>query len=203
MKKVQLAAPGKNIISTYVNNDYVYMTGTSMSAPMVSGVAALLLSYYPELTPSQLKSVITSVDNVTYLKDLENKVTSSGTLNAWNSFSAAASELLYSTSSVSEANVNLLPSEDIKKIISDIKAKTSDEKKTNKVILCLKNENDINLILNELNIRYNCYVVNYLPITESYVLEFDSVSEADEAIDYLNDRKEVEYAEPSYYVINN
>ncbi|EER15744.1 thermitase, putative [Perkinsus marinus ATCC 50983] len=39
---VDIAAPGEEIPSTYPNNEYVYMTGTSMATPHVTGVAALL-----------------------------------------------------------------------------------------------------------------------------------------------------------------
>ena len=41
---VELAAPGVNIYSTVNDDSYAYMTGTSMSAPHVAGVAALVLS---------------------------------------------------------------------------------------------------------------------------------------------------------------
>lgn len=45
---IELSAPGVQIYSTYPRNNYVYLSGTSMAAPHVSGVAALIWSQFPE-----------------------------------------------------------------------------------------------------------------------------------------------------------
>lgn len=53
-----VVAPGKNIYSTYPNNSYRYLNGTSMATPHVSGVVALMLSANPNLTPADVESLI-------------------------------------------------------------------------------------------------------------------------------------------------
>ncbi len=60
-----VVAPGVDIYSTLPGNSYGLDTGTSMSAAEVSGVAALLLSAKPTLTPAQLIQIITSTANPT------------------------------------------------------------------------------------------------------------------------------------------
>ena len=53
-----LAAPGSSIYSTYKNSQYFSMSGTSMASPHVAGAAAILLSTYPSLTRSQVRTAI-------------------------------------------------------------------------------------------------------------------------------------------------
>lgn len=55
---VDIFAPGNNIYTTAYPNDYKFSSGTSLASPLVAGVAALLKSYYPKLTASQLKKII-------------------------------------------------------------------------------------------------------------------------------------------------
>ena len=45
---VDIFAPGSNIMSTYPNNEYVYMSGTSMASPHVTGAIALAKAYFPD-----------------------------------------------------------------------------------------------------------------------------------------------------------
>jgi subtilisin family serine protease len=55
---VDVFAPGAKIYSTTPENEYDTKGGTSMAAPAVAGVAALIRSYFPKLTASQVKSVL-------------------------------------------------------------------------------------------------------------------------------------------------
>lgn len=68
-KIVDLFAPGESIYSTMPGGQYDYQSGTSMAAPVVSGIAALLWSAYPEATAKEIKvalvlGTITTKDKV-------------------------------------------------------------------------------------------------------------------------------------------
>src|SRR4029453_7350607 len=49
-KSVAVAAPGVDILSTWLGNSYEEKSGTSMATPVVSGVAALVLSQHPRMS---------------------------------------------------------------------------------------------------------------------------------------------------------
>ncbi|MBT2756687.1 S8 family serine peptidase [Mesobacillus foraminis] len=61
---IDFAAPGIDIYSTVAGGKYNTMDGTSMAAPQVSGVAALVLSKNPLLSPAEVESILknSSVD---------------------------------------------------------------------------------------------------------------------------------------------
>lgn len=62
-KSVDLFSPGVQIYSTKPNNTYEFEDGTSMAAPVVSGVAALIKSHFPEITASELKQLLLESSN--------------------------------------------------------------------------------------------------------------------------------------------
>lgn len=55
---VDVFAPGTEIYSTTPGSEYANNQGTSFSAPVVSGIAALLRSYFPDLTAVQVKEIL-------------------------------------------------------------------------------------------------------------------------------------------------
>jgi subtilisin family serine protease len=66
-KTVDVFAPGVKINSTMPGSTYKENDGTSMAAPVVSGLAALIWSYYPQFTANQIKEIImNSVTKVDY-----------------------------------------------------------------------------------------------------------------------------------------
>ncbi len=69
---VDVFAPGVQIYSTTPDNTYKTYDGTSMAAPATSGVAALLMSYFPDLSASQVKDIILKssrrFDNLKFFK---------------------------------------------------------------------------------------------------------------------------------------
>lgn len=79
-KTVHIAAPGREILSTWLGDQYREASGTSMATPYVSGAAALVLASEPNLTVAKLRErLLKSVDK---LDNLSDKVQSGGRLNA-------------------------------------------------------------------------------------------------------------------------
>ena len=82
---VDIAAPGSSITSTYpqskIASGYATLSGTSMAAPMVTGVAALLHENRPEWGFAEIKAALLA--SVTPLSGLSGTVASGGLVNAY------------------------------------------------------------------------------------------------------------------------
>jgi cell wall-associated protease len=102
-KEVDVFAPGTRIYSTLPGgNKYGNLDGTSMAAPVVTGVAALILEYFPSLSPAEVKYCIEksvsvpsskikkpgSPDKLVSMADLSE---SGGIINAYGAVKLAAS----------------------------------------------------------------------------------------------------------------
>jgi len=76
---VDVAAPGVNILSTYPDNQYAYLSGTSMATPNVVGSVALIASLYPNSSVAERKAML--LDGVDVKEALSGKVATSGRVN--------------------------------------------------------------------------------------------------------------------------
>lgn len=80
VKSVAVAAPGVDILSTWLGNAYEEKSGTSMATPVVSGVAALIVATHPQISVDDLrKRIIAASDPIVAL---QGKVGSGGRINA-------------------------------------------------------------------------------------------------------------------------
>jgi len=99
-KAVDVFAPGMVIYSTIPGNKYIAWDGTSMATPVVSGIAALLRSYFPQLTAEDVKKIIEQTVVMPAEKTLKPGSTgkvlmnelckSGGVVNAFNAVKLAA-----------------------------------------------------------------------------------------------------------------
>ena len=79
-KTVHIAAPGRDILSTWLNDNYREASGTSMATPYVAGVAALILADNSDMDVEKLREkLLKSVDK---LDGLDGKVENGGRINA-------------------------------------------------------------------------------------------------------------------------
>ncbi|MCS6999042.1 MAG: S8 family serine peptidase, partial [Aquificaceae bacterium] len=89
---VQVAAPGSAILSTLPNNGYEFRSGTSMAAPHVTGLAALIKAANPNFTYLNIKDRILST--VDQSPSLAGKVSTGGKINAYRALGGTNPVLL-------------------------------------------------------------------------------------------------------------
>jgi subtilisin family serine protease len=99
---VDVFAPGTNIVSSVPGGGYRALSGTSMAAPVVTGLAALIRSRYPKLTAVQVKEIImrsvAKVDHDVRVREngavqtvpFSDVCISGGVVNAYNALKLAA-----------------------------------------------------------------------------------------------------------------
>ena len=80
--QVDVFAPGSEIYNTVPQSSYMNLQGTSMAAPMVAGMAAMLASYYPTLSLKQIREAI--MKSVVVKKSLIDKCNTGGVVNLVN-----------------------------------------------------------------------------------------------------------------------
>ncbi len=86
---VMIAAPGVSIASTYPGNKYVYLQGTSMACPHITGAIALLKSFRPSLHATELKKTL--LDSARSIPSLTGRVINSRYVDAYNMLLSAVS----------------------------------------------------------------------------------------------------------------
>ena len=106
-RRVDLFAPGEDILSLGADHDYIDHSGTSMASPVVAGVAALLRAYFPEFTAAEIKDILlnsvhepefrvlppgTLPSEVTFAKSMSKFCSSGGIVNARNAILEARSQ---------------------------------------------------------------------------------------------------------------
>ena len=79
-QRVTVAAPGVNVVTTQLGGSYWVVSGTSASAPLVSGVAGLLKSLRPWLNGRQMERALS--DGARKVASLSGKVSAGGVVNA-------------------------------------------------------------------------------------------------------------------------
>ena len=99
---VDVCAPGSDIYSTFFTNNYASNSGTSMSAPFVSGLAVLVMEKFPDYLPQQVAEQIRVnaddiyTQNPDYMYMLgKGRINASNTLTSTNSISVRAADIKF------------------------------------------------------------------------------------------------------------
>jgi subtilisin family serine protease len=79
IESVDIAAPGQEVYSTHLDDDYEFLTGTSMASPIVAGSIALLAAHETELSASELRQRV--FDTAKPLESLSGKILTGGRLD--------------------------------------------------------------------------------------------------------------------------
>ena len=124
MVKDQLLAPGVDIWSCEPGGDFVMMDGTSMSAPIISGVVGLIKSVNPDLNNSQIKSILqstgTEIDSrIGPLVQVDKVIEEAISTKALNKDKKKKEEVLKDNSNDDTLNNNIDNNQEIKELVNE------------------------------------------------------------------------------------
>jgi subtilisin family serine protease len=105
---VHIGSPGSSIWSTLPNNTWGRASGTSMAAPFVSGVAALIMRESPSMTGYQVKNLVFSSGNS--ISSLQTKTTTHNRINVLNSVNSAKGAVVMQSQPVYDVAAARAPS---------------------------------------------------------------------------------------------
>lgn len=105
---VDVCAPGVGIFSTIPRNTYTSYDGTSMAAPIVSAITAMVRRCFPSYSPAQVRAaILAGCDNIDTLNPGYDGLFGTGRVNAFNSCSGRSSRwCIVSRSSLTDADGN-------------------------------------------------------------------------------------------------
>ena len=88
---VDITAPGTDIVTTDLNNEYIATAGTSFSGPYVVAVGALVLAHRPELTHVEVRAILENTTDPVFYGDVDpvQGYIGTGRVNAYNALMAA------------------------------------------------------------------------------------------------------------------
>lgn len=104
---IDVCAPGVSLYSTYYYGSYTTMTGTSMSAPVTAGAAAIIKSYYPSYTALQIgEQLRMSCDDVSSANPNYTEKLGRGRIDLYNALTQTSSPSVVMTSRTITDNNN-------------------------------------------------------------------------------------------------
>ncbi len=190
-----IAAPGKYIFSTtysqeemnnYFTQDYGYMSGTSMAAPHVTGIAAIILGRYENLSGTDLKRII--LDSAIRDSRYTGKVTSGGRASAYQAFIKAG---MYRKPFSEEREKNMSKLDKSKIVLDGYSYNTTE------LYVQFQQNEERNAVLERLKkeLSLDCLeIVEYIDSIDLYTVKIPEGRDARKIVETMIQDKDIAYA---------